>query len=44
MFQGAKYYLTTNDESIKYLKSFGIKEDKIFKYRFSSILKKEYNR
>lgn len=40
MFQGAKYYLTTNDESIKYLKSFGIKEDKIFKYRFSSILKK----
>ena len=41
MFQGAKYYLTTNNESIKYLRSFGIKKDKIFKYRFSSILKKD---
>ena len=37
MFQGAKYYLTTNDESIKYLNFFGIEKKKIFKYRFSSI-------
>lgn len=37
MFQGAKYYLTTNDESIKYLNFFGIKKEKIYKYRFSSI-------
>lgn len=41
MFQGAKYYLTTNDESIKYLESFGIGKNKIFKYRFSSVLRKD---
>ena len=34
MFQGAKYYLTTNDESISYLNYFGIEKRKIFKYRF----------
>lgn len=37
MFQGAKYYLTTNDESIRYLNFFGIEKEKIYKYRFSSI-------
>lgn len=41
MFRGAKYYLTTNEESKKYLSFFGIKGEKIFKYRFSSILKKD---
>lgn len=41
MFQGAKYYLTTNDESIRYLNFFGIEKERIFKYNFSSILKKD---
>lgn len=41
MFRGAKYYLTTNEESKKYLSFFGIKRENIFKYRFSSIFKKD---
>lgn len=34
MFQGAKYYLTTNNESIKYLRSFGIKKIKYLNIDF----------
>lgn len=41
LFRGAKYYLTTNEETIKYLLYFGINKNKIFKYRFSSIKEKD---
>lgn len=38
---GAKGHLTTCDEHIKYLKSLGIDENKIFKYPFSSLMDKD---
>ncbi len=41
LIRGAKYHLTTSDEHIKYLKSIGIKEEKIFKYPFTSLTEKD---